>query len=82
MAGTVRIELNRDGIAALLKSSEVQDDLRRRAEAIAKQAGDGFEVDVRVGANRARASVRTATIEAMRAEAESRTLTQALDAGR
>lgn len=82
MATEVRLELNRAGMAALLKSEEVQADLRRRAQAIAAAAGEGMDVDVRVGATRARASVRTGTDEARRAEATDKTLTAALDAGR
>lgn len=82
MAANVRIEMNRAGVGALLKSAEVQADLKRRAEAIAQAAGDGMDVDVRVGKTRARASVRTGTFEARRAEARDKALTSALDAGR
>ncbi|MEV8134296.1 hypothetical protein [Microbacterium aurantiacum] len=81
---TVRIEMNSAGFDAILKSPEVQADLRRRAERIAAAAGGepDFEVDVRVGASRARASVVTATTEGRLAEAKNRALTSALDAGR
>lgn len=82
MAKKIRIVMNSAGVDALLKSSEVQDDLERRARAIADAAGEGMEVDVRVGQTRARASVRTATYEAMLAEAQDKVLTRALDAGR
>lgn len=78
----VKVTLNRSGIRALLRSTEVENDLRRRAERIAAAAGDGMEADSSIGANRARASVRTATFEAMRAEADGRALSAALDAGR
>lgn len=66
----------------LLRSPEVRADLEARARRIAAAAGPGMEVDVEVGAKRARASVRTATYEAMRAEATDRALSRALDAGR
>lgn len=82
MARNVRVELNRAAVRDLLKSPEVLADLERRAEAIAAAAGEGMEVDSQIGSNRARASVRTATFEAMRAEATERRLTRALDAGR
>ncbi|MFL2002017.1 hypothetical protein [Microbacterium sp. A1-JK] len=84
MASQVRIEMNPAGFAAILKSPEVQADLRRRAEAIAAAAGGGpdFEVDSRIGSTRARASVFTATTEGRLAEATDRVLTNALDAGR
>lgn len=78
----VRIELNGAGIRALLKSAEVQGDLERRARAIAAAAGPGHDVDSRVGATRARASVRTGSAEARRREAQERALTRAIDAGR
>jgi hypothetical protein len=82
MAGNVRIELNKDGVAKLLKSPEVQADLKRRGEAIAAAAGDGFEAESAVGATRARVVVRTATPAAMEREAIDRTLIRSLDAGR
>lgn len=82
MARRGRIVLNRKGMRALLRSPEVLADLKRRAEAIAARAGDGMEPSAMVGKNRARASVITATHSARRAEATSRALTRAIDAGR
>ena len=82
MATSVRIVLNRKGMRQLLRSPEVLADLKRRAEAIAAAAGSGMEVSAMVGRNRARASVITATSEARNAEATSRALTRAIDAGR
>lgn len=78
----IRIEVNRKGVRDLLRSREVEADLTRRAQAIAAAAGAGHEVDSEVGRNRVRVSVRTDTIDAMLAEATSRSLTRALDAGR
>lgn len=82
--GTVRIEMNRGGAKAILQGDEVQGLLREKAEVIANAAGGSpdFEVDVRVGAARARASVFTATEDGRRAEAEDRTLSNAVDAAR
>lgn len=77
-----RIVMNRKGARDLLRSKEVLADLERRAEAIAAAAGSGMEVSAMVGKNRARASVITATHSARRAEATSRALTRAIDAGR
>lgn len=77
-----RIELNSQGVRELLKSNEIKADLQRRAEAIARAAGPGFIADSTVGPNRARASVGTTDIDSMRAEAEDRVLTRAIDAGR
>jgi len=77
-----KVRINRKGVRELLRSREVLSDLERRANAIAAAAGEGMEVDSEVGRNRARASVRTATREAVLAEAQQRALTRALDAGR
>lgn len=78
----VRIVLKRRGVRDLLRSFGVQADLERRAENIAAAAGPGHEAESEVGPNRARASVRTDTVEAMLAEASTRSLTRAIDAGR
>lgn len=82
MPVSFRFVLNHKGVDELLKSPEMLSDLERRAEAIAAAAGEGMEVNVEVGQTRARASVFTATIDAMVAEAVHRDLTRAIDAGR
>ena len=78
----IRVQMDHAGARQLLKSAEVQEDLKRRAEAIAQRAGAGFEAEVKVGRTRAVASVTAETADAMRAEAADRVLTKALDAGR
>lgn len=82
----IKIVLNRKEVRHLLRGdgpyAGVASDLKSRARAIANAAGDGMETDSSVGANRARASVWTATREAMEAEAKDRSLTRAIDAGR
>ena len=78
----IRIEVNSAGIQALLKSSEVQEFLKAKADRIAAAAGEGMEATSRIGRTRARASVVTATRAARRAEAVDRSLTKAIDAGR
>lgn len=81
---TVRVKINSKGARALLRSEKVRANLDRRARRIAEAAGGepDFEYESRIGSNRARASVRTATHEGRKAEAERRALTRALDAGR
>lgn len=69
-------------VEQLLKSREVEEDLGRRAKAIASAAGVGMESSSTVGRRRALAMVWTETPEAMAAEAYDRKLTRALDAGR
>lgn len=80
--GAITVVLNHAGVRDLLRSDEVEADLRRRAEAIAAAAGDGYEVEMFRGQNRWRATVRTGTETARRDEAKNRTLTGAIDAGR
>jgi hypothetical protein len=81
----LRVEMNSAGFRQILTSPEVQADLTRRGNAIATQAGEGVTVDSFIGGyggGRAIVIIATDTPEAMRAEAENRTLTRALDAGR
>lgn len=79
---TMKIKFNRDAIGKLLRAPEVKSDLAGRARRIATMAGPGMEVSAMVGANRARASVITATTEARLAEAKHRALSSAIGAGR
>ena len=79
---SVQLKLNGKGIQDLLKAPGVQADLERRGRAVAAAAGEGHEVTARVGKTRARVSVRTATPEAMVAEATDRTLSADIDAAR
>lgn len=57
-------------------------DMARRAEAIAAACGEGFESSSTDGKTRARASVITATGNAMRSNARDNALLRNLDAGR
>lgn len=82
MAEKFRVEINSAGIQALLKSGEVEALLLAKAQRIAAAAGAGVEAGSRIGKTRARASVITATRAARKAEAENRSLTKAIDAGR
>lgn len=79
---STKLVIRKGAVIELLKSAEVQADLRRRAQAIATRAGEGHRVDSDVGPRRARAAVITDTHRARRAEAKSRTLSSAIDAGR
>jgi hypothetical protein len=82
MAGKVRIELNPAAIEELLRSQGVVDELRRRGERVVNAAGEGHELEVYQGYDRARATIRTTSARAARAEAIDRNLTKALDAAR
>lgn len=78
----VNVKLDSGEIEKLLRSPEVQRELKRRADNIARAAGPGFRSDVGQGYDRARASVWAFTGAARKAEAENRALTRAIDAGR
>jgi hypothetical protein len=81
---TVRVKIISKGAREILRSAKVQAELERRAKAIADAAGGepDYEVGSRVGANRVRTSVRTATQKAREDESRNKSLTRALDAGR
>ncbi len=80
---TVRVKVNRKAVVWYLKGGGgVREDLDARAARISAAAGEGMEVDGDVGQKRYRASVRTATFEARKAEAKGRALSKALAAGR
>lgn len=78
----VRITMNRSAVRQLLRGPEVEQDLNRRARAIAAAAGEGHETDLWIGRTRARATVRAETFEARAREARDKSLTRAIDAGR
>lgn len=82
MATKVRIEMHSPAFRAFLRSQEVLDLVMDPAEKIAAAAGEGHEATGSVGANRVRASVRTTTFAARKSEAEDKTLTSAIGAGR
>lgn len=59
-----RFELNRAGVAELMKSKDMQKVLERYATKTRNRAGRGYEQDLYVGRNRANARVYAMTKEA------------------
>lgn len=57
----VKFELNRSGVADLMKSASMQGVLKDYATGIKNRAGPGYEQDLHVGKNRANAMVWAAT---------------------
>lgn len=53
----MKFELNRKGVADLMKSKGMQEILKDHATNIKNRAGHGFEQDLHVGKNRANARV-------------------------
>lgn len=78
-----KLKLDDKALEQILRSPEMQRELGRRANNIAKEAGPGFRSFVYQGdKDRARARVWSGTQQAKKAEAEDRALTRAIDAGR
>ena len=69
---------NPSAFAELMQCPEMQDILRETAEAVRSRCGDGYEVSVHIGPNRANASVSAETPEAKRDNWENNTLLKAL----
>lgn len=72
--GDFRFELNRAGVAELMKSAEMQRVLQRYATKIKNRSGAGYEQDIYVGRNRANARVWPETTQARRDNYENNTL--------
>ena len=60
----LEFELNRAGVAALMKSGSMQKILKRHATRIKNKSGAGYEQDLYVGKNRANARVWPETTQA------------------
>lgn len=60
----VKFELNRKGVAQLMKSGNMQEVLKGYASGIKNRAGSGYEQDMHVGQNRANAKVWAGTPQA------------------
>jgi len=70
----IRFTLNRKGVAALMKSSQMQSILTEKATAIKNKAGSGYERDIYVGKNRANARVWASSPSAKKDNLENNTL--------
>ncbi|HBC90255.1 MAG TPA: hypothetical protein DCZ00_02285 [Lactococcus sp.] len=71
-------QLNRAGVASLMKSAEMLGVLNDKATAIRNRCGDGYEQDSHVGKNRANAMVYAATRKAKKDNKKNNTLLKAV----
>ena len=70
----VKFELNRSGVASLMKSSAMQKILVNHATAIKNRSGSGYEQDIHIGKNRANARVWASSASAKKDNLENNTL--------
>lgn len=70
----VKVVLNRAGVRELLRSDEMESVLEKKASGIRDRCGDGYEADSYKASNRAKATVWTATPDAMRDNSNNNTL--------
>lgn len=74
----VRIELNRQGVAELLKSPEMQGIINDYGQQVQNAAGDGYEAEMVTGANRVWATIKAANAHAYYSNLKHNTLLKAL----
>lgn len=74
----MEFKLNRDGVANMMKSAEMQGILTDKASAIKNRCGDGYESDIYVGKNRANAMVVAKSNQAKRDNLKNNTLLKAV----
>lgn len=74
----VRVVLNRNGVANLMKSAEMQSVLNGLASQKATQCGDGFGSNVKVGQRRSYANIFAETYEAARKNEDTNILVKAV----
>lgn len=78
---SVKFKPNTRTAEAILKGSEVQALLARKAAEVASRAGEGFTSGVRVGKDRARAYVLPETYKARKRQARDHVLERAVGRG-
>jgi len=74
----MKFQLNRSGVAQLMKSAEMQAVLKEKASAIKNRCGDGYEQDVFVGKNRANAMVSAESAKAKSDNSKNNTILKAV----
>jgi len=74
----MRFELNKDGVAELMKSPEMMAICKGYADNALGRLGDGYEVSTYTGKTRANASIKAVTREAMKEQYEDNSILKAL----
>ena len=73
-----KFQLNRKGVAELMKSKEMQGILTEYASGVKNRCGDGYTQDIYVGKNRANAKVSAETREALSDNIKNNTILKAV----
>lgn len=74
----VKIELDRAGMRALLRSEDMLGAVKAPAVAAVQQLGEGYEVDARVGRGRVNAEVRAVSAKARKENRDHNTILKAI----
>lgn len=78
MAAKMKFKLNRSGVAALMKSNQMQGVLEEKATGVRNRAGEGYKQDIYVGKTRANAMVYADTYQAKKDNMKNNTLLKAV----
>lgn len=74
----MKFKLNRSGVAALMKSIQMQGVLEEKATGVRNRAGEGYKQDIYVGKTRANAMVYADTYQAKKDNMKNNTLLKAV----
>lgn len=72
------IELNTEGVRALLQSEEMMEICKGLANAAQRRCGDGYEVTTMVGRNRVNAQIEAVSKKAIKDNAKNNTILRSL----
>lgn len=78
MSQKVKFELNREGVAELMKSPEMMEICKGYADDALSRLGDGYEVSTYTGKTRVNASVKAVSYKARKDQYENNTILKAL----
>lgn len=74
----LKFKLNRKGVAALMKSTEMQAILKDKASGVRNRCGEGYKSDIYVGKNRANAMVTAESFKAKKDNLTNNTILKAV----
>lgn len=78
MATKVRFQLNRSGVAELMKSAEMVSIMEEYGSKALSTLGDGYEMNTHIGRNRANVEIEAVTYKAKRDNLENNTILKAV----